>query len=195
MNSKHSSNLKPVALFALGFRPFFLGAAIAGAGMIPVWVLSFAGLLVPPTDSAVILWHAHEMVFGFVAAVIAGFLLTASQNWSGRRGLHGGPLAALFALWLAARAFAFLPAGYSIVYSAVDISFFPMLAAALWPYLARRDQRKHWIFFALIALLFAANLLFHLETHGLIHGWLPASHSLAVHTVIAYLTVIGGRVI
>ncbi|MCR9145302.1 MAG: NnrS family protein [bacterium] len=184
-----------LALFALGFRPFFLGAALAGALMIPLWTLSFAGYLAPPTGVAGFLWHAHEMIYGFVAAVIAGFLLTASQNWTGRRGVHGARLAALFAIWLLARALAFAPASLLFVYSAVDAVFFPLLATALWPYLAREDQRKHWIFFLFFALLFAANALFHLEVHGWIRGWFAASHSLAVHTVVAYLTVIGGRVI
>lgn len=183
-------------LFALGFRPFFSGAVAAGLAMIPLWTLSFAGLInPPPAGVAIVLWHAHEMIYGFVAAVIAGFLLTASQNWTGRRGVHGLPLAGLFALWLLPRGFAIMPEGGLLAYTSADLIFFPALAVALWPYLGARDQRKHWIFFVFFALLFAANLLFHLELHGRIAGWFAASHSLAVHTIVAYLTVIGGRVI
>jgi hypothetical protein len=90
-------------LFASGFRPTFLAAAVAAAVLIPLWVLiwGFGWSLSsswPPT-----LWHAHEMVFGFIAAAIGGFLLTAVPSWTGQRGFGGPPLVLVVALWLAAR--------------------------------------------------------------------------------------------
>ena len=181
----------------MGFRPFFLGAAFAGTLMIPLWVASFAGYMTPRAALAfTIAYHAHEMVFGFVSAVIAGFLLTASQSWTGRRGIHGAPLAGLFSLWLAARLAAyFAPLNFLWIYTILDVAFFPTLAALLAPYLARADQRKHWIFFVFFALLFAACVLFHLDLHGQLPGWGAASNSLAVYTVLEYLTVVAGRLI
>ena len=93
----------PCRLFASGFRPAFLAAGFAALLLVPAWigVLVFGaplGSSWPPT-----LWHAHEMLFGFIGAAIAGFLLTAVPSWTGRRGFAGPPLVILLALWLGAR--------------------------------------------------------------------------------------------
>ena len=91
------------AIFSYGFRPFFLGATIFATGVIPIWILVFYGKLdlnstFPPVD-----WHIHEMLFGYAAAVVAGFLFTAIPNWTGRMPIKGWPLAALSGLWLVGR--------------------------------------------------------------------------------------------
>ncbi len=91
------------ALFSYGFRPFFLFGAVYAGAMIPLWLAMFAGDVSLPTAFAPRDWHVHEMLFGYVAAVIAGFLLTAVPNWTGRLPIQGGPLAILFAAWLAGR--------------------------------------------------------------------------------------------
>ncbi len=91
------------ALFSYGFRPFFLFGAVYAGAMIPLWLAMFAGDLSLPTAFAPRDWHVHEMLFGYVAAVIAGFLLTAVPNWTGRLPIQGGPLAVLFTAWLAGR--------------------------------------------------------------------------------------------
>src|SRR3569623_3407303 len=91
------------ALLSHGFRPFFLfGAAYAGA-MVPLWLAVFAGHMSLPTAFAPRDWHVHEMLFGYVGAVVAGFLLTAIPNWTGRLPIQGGPLAFLFGSWLLGR--------------------------------------------------------------------------------------------
>ncbi len=84
----------PVVLSA-GFRPFFLAAALWAALAIPLWLLTFAGEEVVSTALPPLIWHVHEMVFGYGSAAVAGFLLTAIPNWTGRMPLQGGPLAAL----------------------------------------------------------------------------------------------------
>src|SRR5579863_1480323 len=91
------------ALLSAGFRPFFLGAAVWGAIAIPLWLAVFAGARGLPSALPPLAWHAHEMVFGYGAAVVAGFMLTAIPNWTGRMPLQGVPLALLLALWLAGR--------------------------------------------------------------------------------------------
>src|SRR5688500_20097641 len=96
------------AVWALGFRPFFLLASAFAALSISVWALQFAGWLGVPYLYGPI-WHAHEMLFGFVLAVMVGFLLTAGRNWSNRPTLTGVPLAALAGLWIAARVLVLTP--------------------------------------------------------------------------------------
>src|SRR5512134_1755709 len=107
---------KGVALLALGFRPFYLLAGAYAALAVPLWALQYAGWL----SGANLLWHAHEMLFGYAFAVIAGFLLTAVRVWSGRPTPSGAALALIAFLWLGARIAAF----YSLAFSSVlDLLF------------------------------------------------------------------------
>src|SRR5512139_3794164 len=129
-------------LFTYGFRPFFLAAGLAAFILVPLWAWSLAAAAAIPVAWPPSLWHAHEMVFGFVVAAIAGFLLTAVPSWTGRKGFAGWPLMVLFALWLAGR----LVAGCSAVLpqalvSAVSLAFLPLLTALLaWPLLRERNR-------------------------------------------------------
>ncbi|MEY9830383.1 uncharacterized protein involved in response to NO [Sinorhizobium fredii] len=91
-------------LFSYGFRPFFLGAALWAVSAMGLWIAALAGHVEPGGSYGAHAWHAHEMLFGFASAVLAGFLLTAVPNWTGRLPVSGWPLAGLFALWLAGRA-------------------------------------------------------------------------------------------
>jgi len=79
------------AVLSAGFRPFFLGSALWSALAIPIWLASLGGESTLPTSVSPVIWHVHEMVFGFGAATVAGFLLTAIPNWTGRMPLQGGP--------------------------------------------------------------------------------------------------------
>src|SRR5579859_4497118 len=92
-----------LAVAAKGFRPFFLLAAAFAAAIVPVWILVLAGVAQPGGHWAPAVWHAHEMMFGFVVAVMAGFLLTAVGNWTQRETLAGASLLFLAALWIAGR--------------------------------------------------------------------------------------------
>src|SRR5579884_4564817 len=91
------------AVFSAGFRPFFLLAALWAGLAIPLWLAALHGAELP-TRLPALVWHIHEMAFGYGGAVVAGFLLTAIPNWTGRLPLQGVPLAVLAALWLAGRA-------------------------------------------------------------------------------------------
>jgi len=120
------------AFLSYGFRPFFLCTALfAGVG-IPIWTLILTGagdakFLYAPRD-----WHAHEMLFGFLPAVITGFLLTAIPNWTERPPLRGVPLFLLVALWLSGRLAIAIPWPEPLVPALVDATFLVMLAAFVW---------------------------------------------------------------
>jgi uncharacterized protein involved in response to NO len=183
-----------LAPFALGFRPFFLAAGIYAVLLMALWLLVLRGGLVigemPP-----LVWHGHEMLFGFTVAVIAGFLLTAAQNWTGIRTPSGPPLAALFLLWLAGR-LGFLVPGLPAAWVALaDLAFLPVLALALaWPIL-KAKQLHNYPFPVMLLALTAANALVHAEALG----WAADSASLGLHlatyVVVTMIVVMGGRVI
>ena len=117
-------------LWDMGFRPFFLGAIVYAAIAMAIWCGAFAlGIALPGVQHYGSLWHAHEMIFGYSAAVIAGFLLTAVRNWTGLPTLERGPLAVLFALWVAAR-LAFCVEPLSLLAAAFDGVFNLLLMPA-----------------------------------------------------------------
>lgn len=97
------ARMRDSKLLASGFRPTFLAAGVAALLLVPTWVLIWAFGFSLPSRWPPTLWHAHEMVFGFVTAAIGGFLLTAVPSWTGRRGFAGMPLAVLTGLWLLGR--------------------------------------------------------------------------------------------
>ncbi|MBN8910655.1 MAG: NnrS family protein, partial [Rhizobiales bacterium] len=99
----HSPRRSPPAVLSLGFRPFFLLGALFAVIMVALWVPWFLGFIEVPTAFAPIAWHAHELLFGFVPAIVAGFLLTAVPNWTGRPPVAGWPLAGLVLVWLVGR--------------------------------------------------------------------------------------------
>jgi uncharacterized protein involved in response to NO len=124
-----AQSLEGLPVLRLGFRPFYLGAAAFAALSIPLWVAIVLGKIVIPMTMPPLLWHAHEMLFGFATAVIVGFLLTAGKAWTGLPTPRGAALAALALLWLAARAAA-LAAPYRI-YAALDMLLLPLVAGLL----------------------------------------------------------------
>src|SRR5579885_2452275 len=117
------------ALFSYGFRPFFLAAGLWAAFGILLWLPQYLGAFALPTCFSALDWHIHEMLYGYVAASIAGFLLTAIPNWTGRLPVSGWPLAALAALWLAGRLAILFSAKFAVVAAVIDVSFLLTLAA------------------------------------------------------------------
>ncbi len=191
------------ALWARGFRPFFLGGALHAALLVPLWTAIWLGAVPAPRWLAPTWWHAHEMLFGTVAAAIAGFLLTASPVWSGRPALAGRPLLALAMLWLAGRvalgAAGWLPlvaAGGlpQALVAAVDLAFLPVLAGVLARTLWGREQRRHHGIVVVVGALAVANAVTHAEALGLVSGLAPRALRLAVDGVVVLIVVIGGRI-
>ena len=180
-------------LLRLGFRPFYLVAAAYAAIAVPLWVAVALGWLdwagrVPP-----LLWHAHEMLFGFAAAVIVGFLLTAGKAWTGQATPRGPALGALVLLWLAARLSAVVapPA----VFAALDLALLPLVAFVLARVLLRAGNRRSLPLVGLLVLLTLANAAFHVSASG----WWDIDPLRPLHAGLALIVMIecvmAGRVV
>jgi uncharacterized protein involved in response to NO len=177
-----------------GFRPFFLGGAIWAAAALAIWLCSLAGAVTLSSHFDPLSWHRHEMLFGFVGAVIAGFLLTAIPNWTGRLPIAGPPLAGLFGLWLAARlALLFSQLTGPALPAALDVGFYLVLAGvAAREVLAAKNRNLPVV---LLVLLFgAANAADHAGAAGLIADP-DIGVRLAISIVIVMISLIGGRIV
>ncbi len=190
------------AFFSYGFRPFFLGAAVFTALLMSIWLAFIADLAMGgsgawlPVAGTPYAWHAHEMVFGFAAAAIAGFLLTAVPNWTGALPLSGAPLVGLFLLWSTGRlAMAFSDLLPPWFVAAADVAFIPVLGAVAAWQLFVKPAARNLVFLALLLMLFAANAAYHLATYDFIKLdplELLRTGLLVVGIIIA---AIGGRII
>ena len=139
-------------VWALGFRPFYLVAAIFAALSVPVWVLQYAGIVPPVLRGSV--WHGHEMLFGFAIAVIAGFLFTAVRSWTRQPTPSGGALMAIVVLWIAARVLAFTP--WATAAAVANALLLLAVAAGIGVPLVRSGNRRNYFFVALLLLAAAA---------------------------------------
>lgn len=185
--------LHGLPVLRLGFRPFYLGAALLAALAIPVWIATFLGHLSLNPAAPPLLWHAHEMLFGFATAVIVGFLMTAGKAWTGLATPRGAFLGILVALWLAAR-IAAVVAPYA-VYAALDGVFLPIVAVILIDVLLRARNRRNLPLAGILILLSLSNLAFHLAvTNNLAISPLSALHA-GLALIIMIESVMAGRVI
>jgi uncharacterized protein involved in response to NO len=182
-------------LFALGFRAFFALAGLAALVLIVFWNAIFNGTLTAEHYYPDNYWHAHEMLLGYAVAVIAGFLLTAVKNWTGKPTVTGDPLASLCLLWLYGRILPFyaglLP---DVLIALVDFSFLPALAYQVSKPLIQAKQFKNMFFIGLLLLLALGNGLIHAEMLGLQENTATAGIQLVVATIIVLILIIAGRV-
>lgn len=182
-------------VFSLGFRPFFLAGAGFAAIAVAVWALWLYGRLPGAQPmGGMLAWHRHEMPFGFTAAIIAGFLLTAVPNWTGRPGLNGWPLIGLVLVWLIAR-LAWLMPMPAILLLALQVPFLPLLACVLGRDLIAAGKRENYPVLLMVTLLAGCQALtllgiFNEDVNLQRHGVLAA-----LWLVGALMSVIGGRVI
>jgi len=194
--SKAQRNNKSAAmpLLALGFRPFYLFAAVFAIVAIPAWLMSYAGADLSGNYLQGIAWHSHEMIFGFAAAVVAGFLLTAVRNWTGRPTPTGATLGGLVGLWLLARVL--MLAGPASVAAFIDILFLPALGIAVAiPIWASRNARNYKVL-AVLSVLTLANMGYHLASLNVLPAELGRVSMIAALDVISILiAIVGGRVI
>lgn len=189
------SKKSPTALLAFAFRPFFLLSAAYAACIILGWsLLLFAGTALPFSWPA-LQWHSHEMLFGFVTAAIAGFLLTAMTNWTGAAPLQGKALLALVLLWISGRVVMWLSAALPwLVVALVDLAFLPVLAIYVARILLRHQNRKNLILVLILSLLFIANLLMHLGQLQLAPWLMRQGELLGLNLITLIMVVIAGRI-
>jgi len=187
-------NYEGSVLFSYGFRPFFLGGALFGALAIMLWLPMYMDGLVLPSAFPPLAWHVHEMLFGFLPAIVTGFLLTAVPNWTGRTPLRGAPLAALAGLWLAGRAaIAFSDVIGAIPAAVIDCSFLASVTLAVTWEIAKGRNWRNLKVAGLIALLLAGNILFHIELAA--RGSFAAAERVGIAAIILIIVLIGGRVV
>ena len=179
------------AFMAMAFRPFYLGAALFGALAVLAWVAGFGGSGALPG----LLWHGHEMIWGYAGAVIVGFLLTAVATWTGQAPCSGRPLAALFVLWLGARAAAALETGMPLVTGLFSVGFLLSAAVALALPIGRARNRRNALIPLLLVAFAVADAAFLLAASGTL-AIAPQRPLMAGLLVVAgFISVIGLRVI
>lgn len=181
-------------LLRLGFRPFYLAGAAFALISIPLWLLMWFGITPHQPALAPLLWHGHEILYGFAVAVIVGFLLTAVRAWTGLPTPRGPMLGAFALLWLAARITSMGGVPY-LVHAALDVALLPLVAVALLRVLLQAKNRRNLPLIGILMLLALVNLAFHLSALELI-DW-PALYILhaALALIVMIECVIGGRVI
>jgi uncharacterized protein involved in response to NO len=179
--------------FSMGFRPFFLSAALFAGMAVPVWVLMLSGVEGVTVRYSPRLWHVHEMVFGFLPAVILGFLLTAIPNWTDRPPVRGGELAGLWVLWVIGRVVIAGPALPPLLVAVLDGAFLVAAAGLLWREIAMAKSWKHAPMGVLVSFYALANMTFHMLTLQGRNADFPPRMALAVLLIL--LVVIGGRIV
>lgn len=181
-------------LLSYGFRPFFLlGAVYAGLAVL-AWLPIFHGDLELRTVFGAIDWHVHEMLYGYLPAVVTGFLLTAIPNWTGRLPIQGRPLLVLVLLWLAGRVAVTISADIGWLAAAlVDSAFLALLVAAIAREIIAGKNYGNLKVAGLVTLLLVGNVAFHLESH--FYGSAEYGIRIGIATMVLLITVIGGRIV
>jgi uncharacterized protein involved in response to NO len=188
------TGLARIPVLSYGFRPFFLGAAIWAAAAMLLWI----GVVTRRWQIAAVYgplaWHAHEFLFGYIGAVIAGFLLTAIPNWTGQLPIRGGPLLALFLLWAAGRAalLAVDQIGYRLATLVDSLFLLTFSLVILREIMVGRNWRNLKVV-ALVLLFALADVGFHVET--ILLGAPDYFLRVGIAVVIALIMLIGGRIV
>lgn len=181
-------------LLALGFRPFYLLAGLLAVAGMALWLLSYTGNALFGSYLQGVFWHSHEMMFGFIAAAMTGFLFTAVRNWTGLPTPAGAMLGLIALLWILARVL-FL-AGPTTVAIALDLAFLPIVAAGVAIPILRSRNKRNYKVLGILVVLCALHFVFHLALTGELPAWLSRTSLLAaIDTVVILFALVGGRVI
>lgn len=184
------------AVLSFGFRPFFLLGAVWAALAMALWIPMLAGKLALPTAFDPVTWHAHEFLFGYLGAIIAGFLLTAVPNWTGRLPVTGWPLAGLTALWIAGRAAVTFSGSLPLwAVAAADLALVAALAVLLGREIVVGKNWRNLPVVGLLILFGCANALFHWEAAKGAYAAQGMGLRLGLATVLMMIAVIGGRIV
>lgn len=188
-----SEGYQGLILFERGYRPFFLGAALFAGFAIPLWVVLITTGMEIPSHFSAREYHTHEMIFGYLGAVLAGFLFTALPNWTGRPAIAGLQLAFLSILWLAGRLAMLTSAPVPMAAAGVDAAFLLTVCALAWRDVILGGSIRNMPVCLLVSLLAIANIIFHvMQLQGGETAWIER----AAFTIIALMmSLIGGRVV
>lgn len=184
------------ALFRIGCRPLFLGAALWAVLAMAVWIGALTGALAPPLSFNALDWHVHELLFGYFSAVLAGFLLTATPNWTGRLPVAGAPLMFLTALWGAGRGAVFVGSDWPpAVVALIDLSFLFALIETTARELIRGRNWRNLKILLFIGIMFAGNVLFHVEAAQ--SGYAADGYGvrLGIGALTCLVLLVGGRIV
>ncbi len=184
-----------MALFSLGFRPFFLIATVFSSLLILAWVAVYwMGVQWPAFNYyPMVIWHAHEMVFGYAMAVVAGFLLTAIRNWTGVATIDGVKLMLLVTVWILGRIAPFIFQSPALI-AICDLLFLPLLAVAIAIPLIKAGNKRNYFMIGMVVLLAVLNLLVHLQLLGALNNTAVLAYKTAFFIIIALIIVMAGRV-
>ncbi len=183
-----------MSFFKLGFRPFYTVASVFAVVALIIWLLAFAGYSGTGVYLHGMVWHSHEMVFGFSTAVITGFLFTAVRNWTGLPTPSGSVLAALTVLWIAARVL--ILTGPGTFAAVIDVLFLPAIALAVAIPICRSRNVRNYKVIAVVLALAAAHGVFHLASFGYLPAWLSRSSLfVSIDIIVILMAIVGGRVI
>jgi uncharacterized protein involved in response to NO len=187
---------QPPVLLAHPFRPFFVLTGAYATLVVLAWIGFLFGGWPLPLGWSPLQWHSHEMIYGFVSAAAAGFLLTAMCNWTGATPLQGKGLLALLLVWVAGRlAFWFASWLPSWLVAIVDLAFLPMVAAYVATVLLRHGNKRNLILVAVLSALSLGNLFMHIGFIGGGVNWLRTGQQLGLDIVTLMIVVIAGRII
>jgi uncharacterized protein involved in response to NO len=196
INKHNLERAKKPALFNLGFRPFFLGASIFAVISMATWMLVyFSYVSISVVNISISQWHAHEMLYGYGMAVVAGFLLTAVKNWTGISTAFGKPLMALFALWCTARVLFLFGSALIPLAAIADLLFGLMLIGAIAMPIVKAKQWMQLPVVSKLILLWVGNIIFYLGCFGILTSGMQYAINGAVLLFISLILMIGRRVI
>jgi len=182
-----------IAILSYGFRPFFLGAALWACAAMVLWIGLLSGYWTFANSYGAVAWHAHEFLFGYISAVLTGFLLTAIPNWTGRLPLQGGPLLALFLLWVLGRAAMLTTDRIGLVAAAVvDCIYLPVLSGVIVREIIAGRNWRNLKVTILVAVVALANLIFQAEV--LFEGVPNYGLRLGCAAIVGLIMLVGGRV-
>jgi uncharacterized protein involved in response to NO len=180
--------------FQKGFRPFFLFGASLGAALVPWWAHTYDESLTGQPGLEGISWHSHEMIFGFTVAILAGFLLTAVENWTDRKTAKGGLLIALVALWGVGRLVSVGGITASIA-GLAELSFLPVLTVVIGIPLILAGSRRNYLLLAALPALWCCDVVHHLRASGLLPQTSVRGDLVAVNIIVLILVVVTGRIV
>ena len=181
-------------VFQKGFRPFFLLGGLWAAFAVPWWALTYQQPMTGEPGLESVSWHSHEMIFGFAMAIIAGFLLTAVENWTSRPTARGWFLAALVGLWMIGRLVG-LGGPIATIAGMADLTFIPVLAVAVGLPIILAKSKRNFLLLALLPALWLCDVFLHMRTSGLLPESQLRTDLVAVDVIVVILVIVTGRIV